>query len=82
MVPSVARFLVNIFKDHTVDKKDLDKRFRAGLSIAAESSGERFRVMECEDSLLAPGRDVSKKRCVPPLLERPSAFMVKRRWLR
>ncbi len=31
---------------HAVDKKDLEKRFRAGLSIAAESSGERFRVMD------------------------------------
>jgi C-terminal processing protease CtpA/Prc len=31
---------------HAVDKKDLEKRFRAGLSIAADSSGERFRVMD------------------------------------
>ena len=31
---------------HAVDKKDLEKRFRAGLSIAADTSGERFRVVD------------------------------------
>jgi C-terminal processing protease CtpA/Prc len=35
---------------HAVDKKDLEKRFRAGLSIAAESSGERFRVMDVKQN--------------------------------
>ena len=35
---------------HAVDKKDLEKRFRSGLSIAAESSGERFLVMNVKSN--------------------------------
>ena len=35
---------------HAVDKKDLEKRFRSGLSIAAESSGERFRLMDVKSN--------------------------------
>jgi C-terminal processing protease CtpA/Prc len=31
---------------HSVDKKDLERRFRTGMMINSEPSGERFRVMD------------------------------------
>jgi C-terminal processing protease CtpA/Prc len=35
---------------NAVDKKDLERRFRNGLSIAADSTPERFRVMDVRPS--------------------------------
>ncbi len=35
---------------HSVDKKDLERRFRTGMTINSEPSGERFRVMDVKPS--------------------------------
>jgi twitching motility protein PilT len=45
---------------HAVDKKDLEKRFRNGLSIATDSTPDRFRVVDVKPS--SPGFFAGLKR--------------------